>query len=239
MNNEPSVMTNSRSDYAFSVTAILVGIIGIIATVLVFTLELSPPTPEPTPTVTQPPSMPSGGYQPEIIPLTTHTAASPQTLTVAPTNTPLPTRTPFVLPTIVSTSQLLQLPDLIVTGLSEPVCVPDRIGTIYEFTFYVRNIGRASTRSFGSFDVGVYLILGQVRYGLDEWAEEFDGVVGTSRLEVPNLNPNDDLKFTVVIDLKGNKDFGVEIIANSGESPIREADTTNNTLIKYFSGYCY
>jgi hypothetical protein len=148
-------------------------------------------------------------------------------------------RPPFVLPTILSTSQLLQLPDLIVTGLSEPVCVPDRPGTILEFTFYVRNIGRASTRSFGLFEVGVYLILGQVRYGLDEWAEEFDGVIGASRLEVPNLNPNDDLKFTVVIDLKGNKDFGVEVIANSGEDPIREADTTNNTLIKYFSVYCY
>jgi len=64
-------------------------------------------------------------------------------------------------------------------------------------------------------------------------------VIGTSRLEVSNINPNDDLKFTVVIDLKGNKYFGVEVTANSGENPIREADTTNNTLIKYFSGYCY
>jgi hypothetical protein len=230
---------SSRVNRIFSVTAIIVGVIGIIATVLIFSLELSPPTPEPTPTVTQPPSSPSGGYQPEVIPIVTHTPGRTQTETAAPTNTPLPMRPPFVLPTILSTSQLLQLPDLIVTGLSEPVCVPDRPGTILEFTFYVRNIGRASTRSFGLFEVGVYLILGQVRYGLDEWAEEFDGVIGASRLEVPNLNPNDDLKFTVVIDLKGNKDFGVEVIANSGEDPIREADTTNNTLIKYFSVYCY
>jgi hypothetical protein len=80
----------------------------------------------------------------------------------------------------------LQLPDLIVTGLSEPVCVPDREGTVLEFTFYVRNIGRAPTRSFGPFDVGVFLFLGQVRYGLDEWAKEFNGVIGTSRLEVSN-----------------------------------------------------
>jgi hypothetical protein len=230
---------NSRVNRIFSLTAIIVGVIGILATVLAFAFELSPPTATSTPTGTQPTSSPSGGYQPEVIPLVTHTPGRTQTETAAPTNTPLPTRTPFVLPTIVSTSQLLQLPDLIVTGLSEPVCVPDRIGTIYEFTFYVRNIGRAPTRSFGSFDVGVYLILGQVRYGLDEWAEEFDGVIGASKMEVSNINPNDDLKFTVVIDLKGNKDFGVEVIANSGENPIREADTTNNTLIKYFSMYCY
>jgi hypothetical protein len=83
------------------------------------------------------------------------------------------------------------------------------------------------------------LILGQRRYSLDEWDTQFDGVIGTSNLQVSNLNPNDDIKFTVVIDLKGNKTFGVEVIANSGESLIGEADTTNNTLTKYFSGYCY
>jgi hypothetical protein len=85
----------------------------------------------------------------------------------------------------------------------------------------------------------VYLLLGQRRYGLDTWATEFDGVVGSSVTEVFNLNPGDDIKFTVVIDLKGNKDFGIEAITNSGESPIREADTTNNTLIEYFSANCY
>jgi hypothetical protein len=85
----------------------------------------------------------------------------------------------------------------------------------------------------------VYLILGQRRYGLDEWATQFNGVVGSSVAEVVNLNPNDDIKFTVVIDLKGNKDLGIEVIANAGANPIREADTTNNTLIEYFSIHCY
>jgi len=64
-------------------------------------------------------------------------------------------------------------------------------------------------------------------------------VVGSSVTEVFNLNPNDDIKFTVVIDIKGNKSFGVEVTANSGTNPIPEADTTNNTLIKSFSSNCY
>jgi hypothetical protein len=230
---------NSNSNHTLSVIAIIIGVMGIFATVVAFAFVFSPPTLEPTPTTTIPTSSPSNGYEPEMIPLTTNTPGRTQAETVAPSNTPFPTRTPFVLPTIVPTSQLLQLPDLTVTGLSEPVCVPDRPGTILEFTFYVRNIGRASTRSFGPFDVGVYLLLGEVRYGLDEWANEFKGVIGASNLEVSNLNPNDDLKFTVVIDLRGNKNFGVEVTANSGETPIREADTTNNTLIEYFSAYCY
>ena len=83
------------------------------------------------------------------------------------------------------------------------------------------------------------MILGQQRYSLDEWATEFNGVVGSSVTEVFNLNPNGDIKFTVVIDLKGNKDFGIEVVANSGENPIREADTTNNALIKYYTSSCY
>lgn len=230
---------HSRADHIFSVTAIIIGVIAIIAVVFVFAFELSMPTVDPTPVATQPTSSPSGGYQPEVIPLATHTPGRTQTETAAPTDTPPPTRTPFVPPTIVSTSQLLQLPDLTVTGLSEALCVPDRIGTILEFTFYVRNIGRASTRSFGPFEVEVFLLLGQVRYKLDEWDTQFNGVVGASKMEISNLNPGEDVKLKVVIDLKGNKDIGIEVIANSGGSPIREADTTNNTLIRYFSANCH
>lgn len=123
--------------------------------------------------------------------------------------------------------------------MSDPICVPDRIGTILAFTIFVRNIGRVRTRSFGSFDVGVSLLIGPQKYSLEEWGTKFDGVVGSSNLEVFNLNPDQDIKFTVVIDLKGNKRLGVEVTANSGENPIPEADMTNNTLIKYFSVYCY
>lgn len=233
-------MTNtSRVNHVFSVTAIVVGVIGIIAVVAAFAFVLSPPTLSPMPTATQPVSIPSSGYQPEVIPLVTHTPAPARTSTSLPVNTPPPTRTPFVVPTIAIDSQLLQLPDLTVTAISDPVCATEYEGTKLRFSIFVRNIGHASTRYFGSFDTDVYLILGQRRYSLDEWAEKFDGVVGSSVVEVVNLDPDQDIKFTVVIDLKGNKGIGVEVTANSGENPIREADMTNNTLIKYFSGYCY
>lgn len=233
---------NSKSNYTVPVIAIIIGVIGIIASVVAFAFVFSRPTLEPTPTVTQPTSSTlsfSSPYQPESLPPPTYTPGPTQTSTIVPTNTPAPTRTLIVLPTLESNSQLLPLPDLTVTGISDPICVPDRIGTILEFTIFVRNIGDTSTRYFGAFNVDVFLILGQRRYSLDEWAEKFNGVIGSSIIEVSNLNPNEDIKFTVVIDLKGNKGFGVEVIANSGENPIREADATNNTLVKYFSASCY
>jgi hypothetical protein len=233
---------NSKSNFTLPVIAIIIGVIGIVVTIIVFAFVFSPPALELTPTVTQPTSSLLGfssPYQPESLPLPTYTPGPTHTSTIVPTNTPAPTRTLIVLPTLESNSQVLPLPDLTVTGISDPICAPDRIGTILEFTIFVRNIGQASTRYFGSFGTDVYLLLGQRRYGLDEWAEKFDGVVGSSVTEVFNLNPGDDIKFTVVIDLKGNKDLGIEVIANSGENPIREADTTNNTLTKYFSVYCY
>lgn len=152
-----------------------------------------------------------------------------------PTNTPVPTLTQIVIPTLVSNSQL---PDLTVTAISDPICVPETEGTIIEFNVFVRNIGKAGTSNFGRFNIGVYFILGQSKYSLNEWAEQFNGVVGTSNMEVFNLGPGQDIKLTVVIDLLGNKNLGIEVIANSGENPIREMDMTDNTLLKYFSVYC-
>ncbi len=70
-------------------------------------------------------------------------------------------------------------------------------------------------------------------------ALKHQSMVGSSIVEVANLDPGQDIKFTVVIDLKGNKELGIEVIANSGANPIREADMINNTLIKYFSAHCY
>lgn len=233
---------HSRINHTLSLIFIIVGVIGIFVTVAVFAFVLSPPPAESTPTAIQPTSSPANSsipFQPESIPLVTYTPAPTRTSTGLPPNTPFPTRTPFILPTIAVDSQLLQLPDLTVSAISDPVCATEYKGTKLRFSIFVRNIGQASTRYFGSFDTSVYLILGQRRYSLDEWAEKFDGVVGSSVTEVFNLNPNDDIKFAVVIDLKGNKGFGVEATANSGENPIREADATNNTLIEYFSIYCY
>ena len=152
------------------------------------------------------------------------------------TRTPIPTQTPIVIPTLDSSGRL---PDLIVTEITEPACLPNREGTIIEFNIFVRNIGYASTHYLGRFNVDVFLILGQRHYSLEEWNTVFNGVIGSSNMDVFNLYPEQDIKFTIVIDLLGNKDFGIEVVANAGENPIREADMTNNTLIKYFSAACY
>jgi|GEM_PF-2956511 len=178
-----------------------------------------------------------------VIPSDTPTPAP--TITRLPTDTPTATITPTFTPTWTPDFSGITgpLPDLTVTGISDPTCTPDHLGTtngVYaKLTIVVRNIGRAPTRSFGSFDVGIFLILGQQRYGLDEWAAKFNGVVGSSNPEISNLNPNADVALKLEIDLKGNTKFGIQASANSGANPIPETDTTNNTLIKYFSMYCY
>jgi len=231
-------MTNSPgSKYLTSTILIIVGILAVFGAAAAFAFMVSPSNLEQTPNVIPTTSIPSRQYQPEIIPLPTATPTLAQAVTIVPTDTRLPTFTPTLIPTSVFIDG--PLPDLIVSGMSDPICVPDRIGTILAFTIFVRNIGRVRTRSFGSFDVGVSLLIGPQKYSLEEWGTKFDGVVGSSNLEVFNLNPDQDIKFTVVIDLKGNKRLGVEVTANSGENPIPEADMTNNTLIKYFSVYCY
>lgn len=228
---------SSKQKYSFPVISAIIGIVAIFAAVVVFAFEVTPPTLTPTPAVTQPTSSPSSNlYFPEVIPPLTDISSPTRTVTRAPTKTPVPTQTLIVMPTLVSNSQL---PDLTVTAITDPVCVPETDGTTLELNIFVRNIGQTGTRYFGSFDVGVFFILGQRRYSLEEWDTQFNGVIGSSNLEVFNLNPNDDIKFTVVIDLKGNKNFGIEVVANAGENPIRETDMTNNTLLKYFSGYCY
>jgi len=157
------------------------------------------------------------------------------TSTMLSTDTPISTFTP----TYTSTSQLL--PDLTVTGISNPTCIKDRGSpqNLYvELSIIVRNIGPGSTRPFGPFSVRVDLVLGQHHYSLDEWASGFNGVLGSSNMDILNLNPNRDVKLNLSIDLKGNTKFGIEVIANSGANTIPEADTTNNTLIQGFSIIC-
>jgi hypothetical protein len=229
---------NQDPKSSFPIAAVIVGIIAIVAVLGVFAIEISPTTTStPTPAALLPTSTSSSGlYLPEVIPPSTDLAEPTQTATNVPANTPVPTQTLLVIPTLVSNRDL---PDLTVTAISDPVCVPDYETTVLEFTIFVRNIGKASTRNFGAFAVDAFFILGQRRYSLEEWDTLFNGLIGTSITDVFYLGQDQDIKFTVVIDLKGNKNFGIEVVVNSGENPIREADTTNNTLIKYFSGHCY
>jgi len=196
MTDNPKLLFPSQTAVA------IVGIIAVCASVAIFILMVSPPTLTPTPMAVLPTSSPSSNlYLPEVIPPPMDMTGPTQTATSLPENTPVPTQTLLVIPTLVSNRDL---PDLVVSGLSEPVCAEEYEGTTIRFTIFVRNIGRARTGDFGSFDTDVFFILGQRRYSLEEWDTVFDGVVGTSIVEVFNLNPNDDIKFTVVIDLKGN-----------------------------------
>ncbi|MEP7134470.1 MAG: hypothetical protein ABI904_06015 [Chloroflexota bacterium] len=167
----------------------------------------------------------------------TDTASPTWTSTIIPTNTSTPTVAPSLIPTYTPIAK--PLPDLTVTGISDPVCLRDGRSGSVTLTIVVRNIGRGATRSFGRFDVRINLILGQKHYGLDEWASRFNGVIGSSNPEIVNLNPNADVELKIALDLKGSSIFGIEAIANSGTNSIPESDTTNNTLIKYYSVYCY
>jgi len=171
--------------------------------------------------------------------------------TIIPTDTPTLAWTSTIMPIDTSTSTLTpspyppaarRLPDLTVTGISDPICVHDHLftgGRAYiTLAIDVRNNGRAATYSFGPFSVRVNLILGQRHYGLDEWASKFNGLIDSSNLEVLNLDPRDDILLKLAIDLKGNTTFGIETIANSGSNTIPESDTTNNIFTQRFSIYC-
>ena len=179
---------------------------------------------------------------PETTAVLTDTPSPTRTATMTVTTTPTlaPTHTPTLVPTYTLTDQ--PLPDLTVTGISDPICIHDtRPATekaYIKLNIIVRNIDRGSTESFGSFSVHINLILGQRHYGLDEWASRFNGVIGISNLDISNLDPNADVELKLAIDLKGNTIFGIESIANSGTNPIPESNTANNTLIQYFSIYC-
>lgn len=233
---------NNQSIPGWAAVSIVMGIAAIVLIAIALPALVSPPNPQPAPTVWQMTSMPTEIfrlYQPEILPPPTNTPPPTRTATAVPTNTPFPTRTPFILPTLAFDSPLLLLPDLTVSGIGSPICVPDREGTVLEIGIFIRNIGQAGTRNLGSFDVDIFLLMGQQRYGLDEWAEKFNGVVGVSPLEIFTLDAGQDVKLVAVIDLKGNKSFGIQVIVNAGDDPMREADMSNNTLTEYFSAACY
>lgn len=221
------------------VFAILLVVTTTLAIVIVFVPKFLPATIKPIPVTLQAPTI-----TPSIFPKQAFTETA-----IVPTDTPNPSATSTFLPTdtpaatftpnYTSTTHLF--PDLTVTGISDPACIKDRGSpqNLYvELSFIVRNIGLGSTRPFGPFSVSVNLILGQRRYSLDEWASGFNGVLGSSNMNIENLGPNRDVKLNLSIDLKGNTSFGVEVIANSGTNTIPETNTTNNTLIRGFSVTC-
>jgi hypothetical protein len=232
---------NSKLKYSILVAIAGIGVIAIFAIIGVFAFLFSPPS-KPTPTVLPPTLSPSKQYQPEIIPLSTYTPNPARTSTVTPTHTLVPTFTPTTTPPYVPPVGK-PLPDLIIANISDPVCASSNVDetprNYIKLTVIVRNIGDASTHPFGSFDVGVYILLGQASYSLDEWANRYGGVIAYPNLTISNLDPNRDRTFTLAIDRKGITKFGIKAVANSRENAVPEMDRENNTLIKYFSVNCY
>jgi len=214
------------------VTTIGAVVIAIMPTILPTAIRSTPTAQVLTPTL---PILSKQSF-PETSDVPTNTSNLAGTSTILPTDTPTFTFTP----TFTSTAQ--PLPDLTVTGISDPICtkdqrvIPEKL--YVKLSIIVRNIGPGSTRPFGPFSVRVDLVLGQHHYSLDEWASGFNGVIGSSNMDILNLNPNRDVKLNLSIDLKGNTKFGIEVIANSGPNTIPESDTTNNTLIQGFSIIC-
>jgi hypothetical protein len=224
------------------VIAALVGVMAIIVVIGVFVVVISPPTSEPAPTAAQPTLIPSRQYQPEVLPLSTFTPNPERTFTVTPTDKPAPAST--VTPTLSYVPPIGKpLPDLTIVSIGDLVCASSDLDTsprsFIKLTVVVRNIGQASTHTFGPFGVGVYMLLGQSSYSLDEWANTYGGLIGSPNLTISNLDPNRDRTFTLAINLNGIRNFGIKVVANSGANPIHEMDRENNTLIKYFSSRCY
>jgi len=233
--------TNSKTRFPIEVFLFIIATVaGIFFVFMNVGPELLSELARPTPTVVPPTLTPvTNRYQPEIIPALTDTPNPTSTSTVPATQTPLPTLTPT--PTYFYNDK--PLPDLTVTGIGDPVCSTvredDTLTHYVKIKLVVRNVGRASTHYFGTFDNEVYILLGESSYRLNEWDNNFNGMISNPRLKVLNLDPNWDITFTLAINLKGNRNFGIKAVTNSGEHTISESDMTNNTLIKYFSVYCY
>ena len=205
---------------------------------IAITPAILPMISKPTPTAMEAPtatlSILSKQFLAETPATPTETASPDGTSRIIPADTPAIS---FALPYATG-----QLPDLTVSAISTPTCARDHLLTVerdyVKFNVIVRNVGPASTRAFGPFSVLVNLVIGQQRYSLDEWASRFDGVIDASDMDIPNLNSAADVKLNLAIDLKGNTNFAIEVIANSGSNPIPESDMTNNTLIQGFSIIC-
>lgn len=235
------VANNPKPNLSIQVIIAIIGATAAICTTLITIVPtVLPMILKPTPTAIQVPTSTLAILQKQ--PLAESSAVLTETPNQEGTSTIMPTDTPASTFTPIYTSAAQPLADLTVAAISNPTCVRDHRLTaerVYiKLSVIVRNVGRVSTRSFGPFSVLVKLILGQQWYSLDEWASSFNGVIDSSNMDISNLNPNDDVKLNLAIDLKGNTNFGIEAIANSGSNTIPESNTTNNILIQNFSVIC-
>jgi len=212
---------------------IVIGLFAILAILVAFSSLFILPKPKLVSTVIQDTPISSEQYKPEVIPFSSTLSASARTSTPVPANTHISNPTPIITRPPISLNK--SLPDLVVTGISDPVCesgyVEDVLRDYLKFKVVVRNIGRTSTHSF---DVNVYILVGSRSYPLSEWANKFNGVIGSPNILISNIEPSKDATFTLAIDISGITKFGIKVVANSGVSPIPELDMANNTLIKYF-----
>jgi hypothetical protein len=249
-----NIMTNNpKPDMSVQVIIATIGAVAVIcaATIAIIPMVL-PIILKPTPTMIPMPTIFPTQSSPETSAVPTDTPNPIFTSTITPTDTPTstfeptptptftPTDTPTYTPTYTQTTP--SLPDLTVVAISNPVCTRDHRFTpekVYvKLTVTVRNLGSASTNSFGPFSVRVTLIFGQQRYSLDEWSSRFNGLINNPNLNVSNLDPNEDAQIDLSIDLKGHTAYSIEAIANSGANTIPESNTTNNVLTQSFSTDC-
>lgn len=184
----------------------------------------------------------------------TPTAAVPSatspSFTEAPTSTPAPafTETPTPMPATATftpeatfTAAPL-LPDLIPVAISNPICVTDQqdsVGRYVRHMITVRNLGPGSTAPFGSFSSRVVILVGGQRFTLEQWATQFNGLVDTPMLDVPQLGPNEDADLVLNFRLPAGNRYGLEVVTNSGALVIPEGNTTNNSLEKDFNSNCH
>ncbi len=134
------------------------------------------------------------------------------------------------------------LPDLITVAISNPICVTDQQDTLGKYVRHmitVRNLGPGSTAPFGSFSSRVIIIAGGQRFTLDQWAAQFNGLVDTPMLEVPQLGPNEDADLVLNFRLPASNRYGLEVITNSGTMVIPESNTANNSLETNFNSNCH
>lgn len=239
---------NSKPEMSIQLIIAIIGAFVAICTATIAIVPMVLPIiMKPTPTIIQ---VPPTGLFPEASasPLATDTPNLAWTSTISPptdtpTETPTSTFTPTFTPTFTATfTSTPVLADLIVVAISNPTCTRDHrftpVKVYIKLTITVRNLGLASTNTFGPFSARVTLIFGQQRYSLEEWASRYNGLVNTPNLDISGLKPNEDAEINLSIDLKGNTNYSIEAIANSGAHTIPESNTANNILTQSFSTTC-